>query len=156
MKPVAGLSRQKLSIIHVAKAQLDMSEEAYRELLRSEGGVISSKDLDAAGFERVMKRFDQLGLRRTRSHQVEPADNQRRGDMASAKQRAYIRDMWMKWHGSDDRRALGRWLKRSYEISDIRFATTAVAIMAIEGLRAMLKRKEATTTNRAEGHTTKE
>lgn len=148
MKPAAGISQKKLAVIHIARAQLNMSEEAYRELLLNEGGVSSSKDLDAAGFERVMKRFDQVGLRRTKwaAPSARMPDG-RRDDMASAKQIEFIRGMWRVWHGKDDRRSLGRWLHRSYEISDIRFATTAVASMAIEGLRAMLKRKEATTTN---------
>ncbi|SDU27203.1 regulatory protein GemA [Desulfobacula phenolica] len=54
----------KKAVIHIAKAQVGMSNEEYRDLLSSVG-VASSVDLDNKTFGQVMSRFEQLGFRTT-------------------------------------------------------------------------------------------
>ncbi len=61
MKKVLIGNREK-SLIHVAKAQLGMTEEAYRDMLSSVG-VSSSKELDQAGFDEIMTRLRAAGFR---------------------------------------------------------------------------------------------
>ena len=56
------ISPQKLKLIHVARRELDLPEEAYREILRHHGGVKSSKDLDDEGFKRVLDCMKALGF----------------------------------------------------------------------------------------------
>lgn len=51
------VSAKKLAVIHIVKKELGLTDEAYREILRSEAGVESAKDLDDAGFQKLMKRF---------------------------------------------------------------------------------------------------
>lgn len=57
-----NISTRQKSLLHVAKAKLGLSDEDYRAILFSAAGVESSKDLDTAGFERVLERFVQLGF----------------------------------------------------------------------------------------------
>ena len=69
------ISSQKLKLIHVAQRQLELPEEAYREILRHHGGVESSKDLDDDGFKRVLDCMKALGFCvRRRWEQTAPRD----------------------------------------------------------------------------------
>jgi len=54
-------------LIHVAKAQLGLSEEQYREILKAHGGAESSVHLDDFGFEKVLLVFKSLGFKKRRS-----------------------------------------------------------------------------------------
>jgi len=58
------ISSKQKALIHIAKAQLGMDDETYRDILRVHGGAESSKYLDDLGCERVMKQFAALGFRR--------------------------------------------------------------------------------------------
>lgn len=55
--------KRQIALIHIAKAQLGLSEEIYRELLQECGGVDSSKDLDIAGFRSVMQTLQNMGFK---------------------------------------------------------------------------------------------
>lgn len=134
------LSARKIALIHVAKRQLGMADDAYRALLRSAAGAESSVALSASGFQAVMRRFVELGFDggTGRAPQCE-----RRVDMASPAQLRRVRLMFAAWMGRDDPAALRRWMSARYGVSDPRFATIVVAQKAIEGLKAMLERREA-------------
>jgi len=56
------IDNKKKALIHVAKAKVGMSETEYRDMLASVG-VKSSKDLNAARFDMVMKHFKKLGFK---------------------------------------------------------------------------------------------
>ena len=56
------ISRQKIALIHVAAHQLGIGDVDYRALLMGAAGVRSASDLDAAGFDAVMSRFEALGF----------------------------------------------------------------------------------------------
>lgn len=49
--------------IQIAKKQLNLSDEDYRAILVSKGGVDSSKDLDHDGRQRVLAYFETLGFK---------------------------------------------------------------------------------------------
>lgn len=49
--------------IHIAKKQLNLTDEDYRAILISKGGSDSSKLLDHAGRERVLAYFQTLGFK---------------------------------------------------------------------------------------------
>lgn len=72
---MAGISNEQKALIHVAKTQLGLEDDVYREILRQEAGVGSAKDLSPVGLDKVMRRFRQLGFRRKpqrRKQQVSP------------------------------------------------------------------------------------
>ncbi len=58
------ISNAKKAVIHIAKAQVGMSEDEYRDLLGSVG-VESSKDLTAITFDEIMTHFEKLGFKTT-------------------------------------------------------------------------------------------
>ncbi|MDI3480808.1 MAG: hypothetical protein PWQ97_463 [Tepidanaerobacteraceae bacterium] len=68
-------NRQK-SLIHLAKNQLGLDDDTYREILMQEAGVNSSKDLTNDSFEKVLKRFKFLGfkVKRTEVEKPKPYD----------------------------------------------------------------------------------
>ena len=153
----ARLPRDKVALIHVAKHQVGMADDAYRAMLRELGGVASSTDLDAAGFIAVMARFNVLGFtnRNGFAHAAAGSRDSPEG-MASAAQLALVRGLWRRWHGADDSRPLRHWLEGHYHVSDLRFADAATAQKAIEGLKAMLSRKAGKKINPAQRQTIKE
>jgi hypothetical protein len=63
------IDQAKIALIHIAKARCRLDDDSYRDLLKAEGGVDSSRDLDAAGFDRLMKRFQKLGFVSTAKQQ---------------------------------------------------------------------------------------
>lgn len=52
----------RLAKIHIAKQQLGMDDATYRAILQSITGVRSSKDLDDAGYDKVMAHFERCGF----------------------------------------------------------------------------------------------
>lgn len=49
--------------IHIAKKQLNLSDEEYRAILQGQGGASSSKDLDHPGRQRVLEYFKFMGFK---------------------------------------------------------------------------------------------
>ena len=69
------ISAQKLKLIHVARRELGLPEETYREILLHHGRVKSSKDLDDDGFKRVLDCMKALGFWVRRNfEQMRPRD----------------------------------------------------------------------------------
>ena len=148
------VSRQQIALIHVAAHQLGMSDVDYRTLLMGAAGVRSASDLDAAGFEAVMRRFEALGFakgkaRRAGAPAIAPApvplQYGERWGMATPAQVDTIRGMWRTWYeGSDEAsaRALRHWLETHYHVTDLRFCDVPTAQKAIEGLKAMHGRQQ--------------
>lgn len=56
-----------LAKIHVAKKQLNMSDEDYRAMLWTQGRVTSSADLDHAGRQRVLAHLKACGFKPTQA-----------------------------------------------------------------------------------------
>jgi len=134
------MSRKQLAVIGVARKRLALDEDVYRDILRQVAGVESTLDLDWIGFTRVMERFKQLGFESTWSKRTFG----NRAGMASPAQVETIRGMWRDWSGADHERALAAWLQRTCKVSALRFVDPEAAGKAINGLRAMLKRKRVT------------
>jgi len=51
------LDRKKLAVIHITKKELAISDQEYRDTLEKVTGVRSAKDLDEAGFRKLMRYF---------------------------------------------------------------------------------------------------
>jgi hypothetical protein len=86
------ISAQKLKLIHVARRELKLTDDAYREVLRHHGGVQSSKDLDDDGFKRVLDCFKALGFWVERKwKQTRPRDP---GDLPTPGQLQVIEHLW--------------------------------------------------------------
>ena len=57
------IGRKKKALIHIAKDDLHLDEESYRQILKGVAGVESSTRLTREGFEKVMKRFQEMGFK---------------------------------------------------------------------------------------------
>ena len=55
--PARPLDRKKLALVHIVKKELELSDADYRCILERIAGVASAKDLDEAGFRRLMRFF---------------------------------------------------------------------------------------------------
>jgi len=55
--PGRPFDRKRLALIHIVKKELGLSDEDYRCILGRIAGVESSKDLDEAGFRKLMRFF---------------------------------------------------------------------------------------------------
>ncbi|MGB9629078.1 MAG: phage protein GemA/Gp16 family protein [Thermodesulfobacteriota bacterium] len=57
------IGKKKKALVHIAKEDLHLSEESYRQILKAVAGVESSTKLTREGFEKVMKRFEEMGFK---------------------------------------------------------------------------------------------
>lgn len=138
------ISNRAKALLHVAKAELDLDDDLYHEILRQEAGVVSSKDLDPAGLERVMKRLATLGFSAKSKKKPEPRkrrerlDERRPNDLITGSQQKIIEYLFedLGWYGGERRMGFShRVIKRPWP------QTRAEANKLIEGLKAMLKRQ---------------
>jgi phage gp16-like protein len=51
------LDRNKLAVIHITVKELGLSDQEYRDTLEKVTGVRSSRELDQAGFRKLMRYF---------------------------------------------------------------------------------------------------
>ncbi len=136
-----SLTREQIAIVHVAAHQLRMTDEDYRALLMATAGVNSARGLNEAGFRAVMLRMEKLGFTHAKPKAAPAPQYGHREGMATPAQVATIRKLWATWYGQDGGRALRNWLFRFFHVSDLRFVDVATAQKAIEGLKAMKRRK---------------
>lgn len=147
-RPPAGAKRSRTSVtpkqialVHLAAKRLGFADDVYRSILfHHGGGVTSANDLSPAGFEGVMAYYAAWGFRSDWTKRTFGA----RPGMASPRQVDLIRRLWREWSGGDDDGAMNTWLERSFHVSALRFLTSEGADKAINGLRAMIKRKPST------------
>lgn len=128
------ITNKQKAILHIAKDQLELSEEQYREILKEHGGAESCVHLDEFGFDKVLRFFVKLGFKKQRAtRRVAPTD------FATEGQRKVI------YHLMED---LGWWASRLYGF--IRRMTGKEtpeelsgreAQRVIEGLKGMRDRK---------------
>lgn len=133
------LHQKQIALVHVAKKQLGLDEDSYRDILRRHGGAESSADLDAAGFQGVMARLTALGFRST---WVKRTFGNRAG-MASPAQVRYIRDLWAKIAPDDKKEAgLNAWLTKYHGVSALRFIDAETVQKVLPGLKNMAARAD--------------
>lgn len=135
-----SLSAKKLSVIHVARRQLALTDDDYRAILHGIAGVESSTELDDASFEALMFRFRQLGFQSTWNHR----NFGYRAGMASPRQVATIRELWKVFtDGTGTDASLNKWIEHKFKVAALRFLTAEAANKAVGGLKIMVTRKQA-------------
>jgi len=58
-----AIGRKKKALVHIAKEDLRLDVESYRQILKGVAGVESATRLTEEGFENVMKRFQEMGFK---------------------------------------------------------------------------------------------
>src|SRR3990170_7276726 len=66
------IGRKKKALVHIAKEDLRLEEESYRQILKGVAGVESSTQLTVEAFEKVMKRFQEMGFKGLLRHPYQP------------------------------------------------------------------------------------
>lgn len=131
-------TRKQIALIHIAKKQLGLTEDAYRSILWHIGGVESSKELDQIGFECVMQYLAALGFK---SDWTRKFYGHRPG-MPTPAQVSLIRALWREYtDGEGDDLSLGQWLDRFFHVTALRFVSQEQAHKAITALKQMKARK---------------
>ncbi|MDR2053808.1 MAG: regulatory protein GemA [Treponema sp.] len=126
----------RLAIIHVAKKQLGLDEDAYRAIL-SGAGVDSARDIrTAAQFNSVMTAFARLGFKSSGAavkHRETAAGTN--PAFISKRQEYYIRGLWALASRVKDEKSLRRMVRRIGKTDDIRFLSRRAASAVILALR---------------------
>ncbi|MDI6755333.1 MAG: regulatory protein GemA [Thermodesulfobacteriota bacterium] len=130
-----------LAKIHIAKKELGLDEETYREVLSSEFGVRSSKDLNNAKALKLIRFFREKGW--VPKSKPKKYDDQKGDiDSASPKQKRMIEVLWHNiYRGNSETLHLRQFLFNHFKVSDIRFLDKDKAHQAIEALKSMQKRR---------------
>ena len=132
-----AITKKQTAIIHVAKKQLHLDDEAYRAILQKIAKVSSSSELSDKSFRTLMKHFETLGFQSTN-----PDFKARNRNMATQQQINFIEGLWQDYtDGCGTPFTLGRWLERTFKVSHARFLTKYKAQKAITALKAMNRRQ---------------
>jgi len=128
-----------IQLIHVAKTQLGLDDELYREVLESCTGKTNSKLLSIPQLESVLTRMKQLGF------QVESKDKAGVKNLADDAQSRLIRHLWLQLHNagqvrSSSETALAKFVENKVGVSALQFLSTKNADMIINHLRQWCKR----------------
>lgn len=121
------MDKKKLAVIHIVKKELNLSDDEYRNILRSVTGVKSAKDLDDGKFSKLMNFFV-----RSRYYRVN-----RFG--LTIRQKLYIKYLvkeigWEEAH-------LNNFIHKYYHKPAVDKLTKKEAIKAIESLKSILEHK---------------
>ena len=131
----------RLAIIHVAKKQLGLDEEAYRAIL-SGAGVASAADIATdAQFNNVMAAFAALGFKpRGAGARYKSAAAGTNPALISKRQEYYIRGLWDLASRAKDEKSLRRIIRRIGKTDDIRFLPRRAAQAVILALRDICRK----------------
>ncbi len=117
------MDKKKLAIVHIVKKELGMSDEDYRCILERIAGVRSAKDLDEAGFRRLMRFFVRSDYFRANSFGM------------TLKQKMFIKSLssQLGW----DARHLTNFIRKYYQQPDLDHLNRKEASKLIESLKAI-------------------
>jgi len=117
------MDQKKIAVVHIVKKELNLSDEEYRDILRKVAGVSSSKELDDAGFRKLMNYFV-----RSKFYRLNP-------DGMTLKQKLYIKHLseavgWDEGH-------LNNFIHKYYHESSLDALTRKEAMKLIESLKSI-------------------
>lgn len=136
--------RRLLAKIHIAKKELNLQDEHYRNILNQKFGVSSSAFLSDSQASVLITSFKGLGwVPRSKPKKY---DDQK-GDVYSATpaQKRLIEALWHDlYRGNNETKHLRQFLWNHVKVSDVAFLTRDTAHKAIEAMKAMTDRRRAT------------
>ena len=141
------MNRQLLAKIHIAKKELGLEDEVYREALNSMFKVQSSKDLNDRQAVILIGHFKDCGWQP--KSKPKKYDDQK-GDAYSAtpKQKRLIEVLWHSvYRGNSETKHLRQFLFNHFKVSDLRFLEKRTAYDAIEALKSMSKHRQSKVTS---------
>ena len=131
--------KAKLSMIHIAKKDLGLLDDAYRAMLNGAAGINSAAELEYEyQFNAVMKAFENLGFKSTARKNPRPQWSDYWG--CTPDQRAKIEVLWKTCAWNPTERALRLFIKRIAHMDHPRFLRVELAQKVILALEAMAKK----------------
>lgn len=133
-----------IRLIHVARRDLDMADDAYRDLVaRLTNGKTSSADCSVPELERIIGHLKKAGFKVRKPKAAKPAE---RRPLATDAESRKLRAVWLMLHQigatrSDSEAALAAYIKRMTGVDDLHFTRGADKYRAIEGLKAWAARE---------------
>ncbi|MCO1337086.1 regulatory protein GemA, partial [Microbulbifer sp. OS29] len=130
------IRQRELAMIHIARAELCMDDDTYRQLLYQVGKVDSAAKLDVTGRSKLLHRFRELGWKPKRAKQKvtaqQPQDRKIRALWLELANRGIVRD--------SSERALSSYVKRQTGVERLDWLNGQQATKVIEALKAWLDR----------------
>lgn len=130
---------EELAKIHIARKDLGLSDDLYRDILREAGKVESAADLDWRGRAAVLARFKELGWKATAGKKAaKPGKTSR--PLADDPQSKMMRGLWIELHQlgavrDPSEAALAAFAKRHTKVDDLSWASGKKASKVIEALK---------------------
>ncbi len=142
------MNNKQLAVIHVAKKELGLDDDAYRAALLAHGGVDSARDLDREGFQAVMKHFAASGFKsRGTASRARWKPPKMGPGMASDGQVKMIIAQWYTltnyYQQGNEMKALSAFLSKTCGVSRLEWLTPKKAHNAIEAIKDIAKRRAA-------------
>jgi len=136
-----------IQVLHVAKRELRLDDEAYRAILSGAAGVESaSKIKEWKQYNAALAAFKKMGFRvksktsRARGLKNTDTKTKRNPEWITAEQEYYIRGLWDLASRTKDESSLRKMIKRVGGASDIRFLKKKDAQKVILALRDITKK----------------
>jgi len=122
------IDHKKLAVIHIVKRELGLSDEEYRNILHTAAGVDSAKDLNEAGFRRLMRFFARSSYYRPQPHRL------------TLRQKLFIQHLFAELHWSPSH--CRNFLMKYYQKADIKGLDKVEASKVIEALKQIKKHRQ--------------
>jgi hypothetical protein len=134
--------KAKLSLIHLAKKETGIPDDAYRILLDGAAGVNSAADIEYEyQFNAVMKAFENLGFKSAmRNGGKKPRPQWADQWGGTEDQRAKIEVMWQTCARNKTEKALRLFIKRITRVDHPRFLNVQLARKVILALEVMARK----------------
>lgn len=134
------LRNAELAQIHIAKTQLGLDDDTYRDVMWTVARVRSSKDLDWTGRKKLLEHFKAKGWK------PQPPKTAKTAKPAAAGQAGLVRVLWGELHAANkvndpSDAALASWLKRNRLPERVEWLKPAQLNRVIESLKQWLKRE---------------
>lgn len=132
--------KKQIQLIHIAKSQLGLDDDLYRDVLERTTGKTSTKQMTIAQLEAVLDRFKQLGFA------VESKNKAGVKNLATDDQSRLIRHLWLLLYNAGEVRnsselALASFVEKQAGVSALQFLSTDSASRVIERLKKWCDRK---------------
>jgi hypothetical protein len=145
------IGRKKKALVHIAKEDLHLDEESYRQILKGVAGVESSTQLTEEGFEKVMRRFQQMGFKGLLPDPYQPVpkgrliptDSPQGLEMITSSQLGFVSYLLEKlnWDEGHYRAFCRRIIKRDEPLTKRDGQKMIIGLMAILRQRTIQKRR---------------
>lgn len=136
------INRVKLiQLIHIAKSQMGMDADTYRQMLLSVTGKTSTSDMNPSQLNKVLAAMKAKGF------VVKPSSKARTThQLADFPQAKKLRALWLEMHAQgivrdSSEEALRRWVKRETKVDGLQWLESDKASKAIEKLKKWQERE---------------